>query len=154
VWILARGLRALHEAAPVEGCPFDFRLDAALAHARRRLEAGEIDRERDFHPEFSHLLPAEALERLERLRPPTEDLVVCHGDYCPPNILIEGDGVSGYVDLGELGVSDRWRDLAVATWSMTWNLGPGHAERFLDEYGIEADAERLAYYRLLYDVVA
>ena len=36
---------------------------------------------------------------------------------------------SGQVDLGELGVADRWADLAVATWSTTWNYGPGWETR-------------------------
>lgn len=31
-----------------------------------------------------------------------------------------------------LGVADRWADLAVATWSTTWNYGPGWEEPVLD----------------------
>jgi aminoglycoside phosphotransferase len=34
-----------------------------------------------------------ALRELERLRPPTEDLVVGHGDYFFPNILVLHDEV-------------------------------------------------------------
>jgi kanamycin kinase len=150
---LAAGLRRFHEAAPVRSCPFDFRLEVALGHVRRRLTAGLIDPERDFHPEFRHFSATESLEFLEVARPGTEDLVVCHGDYCPPNVLIENGRVSGFVDLGELGVADRWSDLAVATWSVTWNLGPGYEELFLSEYGVDPDADRLKYYRLLYDLV-
>jgi len=94
------------------------------------------------------------LPTLERLRPASEDLVVCHGDYCFPNVLIEGDEVTGFVDLGELGVADRWWDLAVATWSVTWNAGPGWEDVFLEAYGVERDQARTAFYRLLYDLVS
>ena len=49
-------------------------------------------------------------------RHPTTELVVCHGDACAPNTLIDDDGqCCGHVDLGDLGVADRWADLAVAS---------------------------------------
>lgn len=47
---------------------------------------------------------------------------------------------------------DRWADLAVATWSTTWNYGPGWEQRLLDAYGIPPDPDRTRYYRLLYDL--
>jgi kanamycin kinase len=80
--------------------------------------------------------------------------VVCHGDYCLPNILIESGIPTGFLDLGELGVADRWWDLAVATWSVTWNLGPGYEGLFLEEYGVQRDPAREEFYRLLYDVAS
>ncbi len=147
--LLGRGLRRFH-AAPVKNCPFDYRLGAALAHVRRRVATGVIVPERDFHPEFRHLDVAAALQELERAQPDSEELVVTHGDYCFPNVLLEGDRATGFVDLGELGVADRWRDLAVATWSVTWNTGPGHEDMFLDAYEIAPDPQRLYFYRLLY----
>jgi kanamycin kinase len=94
------------------------------------------------------------VQLLGRARPASESLVVCHGDYCLPNVLLEGGDVAGFVDLGELGVADRWWDLAVATWSLAWNLGGGHEALFLAEYGAEPDPARMAFYRLLYDVVS
>jgi kanamycin kinase len=51
-------------------------------------------------------------------------------------------------------VADRWRDLAVATWSVTWNLGPGLEQTFLEAYGAPYDEEQSRFYRLLYDVVS
>ena len=153
VGVLAEGLRVFHQA-PVETCPCDFRLNRALAHVRRRVELGLIQPERDFHPEFAHLSAEEAVEHLERTRPKAERLVVCHGDYCLPNVLIEEGVATGFVDLGELGVADRWWDLAVATWSVTWNLGPGYEDLFLSEYGVERDDPQLEFYRLVYDVVS
>src|SRR5277367_2325817 len=54
--------------------------------------------------------------------------------------------------LSELCVADRWRDLAVATWSVTWNLGPGYEDLFLASYGIARDEGAQAFYRLLYDL--
>jgi kanamycin kinase len=151
---LADGLRRLHDTAPVTECPFDFRLVAAMAHARRRVAAGLVDPGEDFDEDHRHLDPQGALDQLERLRPDGEDLVVCHGDYCPPNALIADGRVTAYVDLGELGVADRWWDLAVATRAVTWNYGPGLESLFLAAYGAPPDPQRQAFYRLLYDVAS
>jgi kanamycin kinase len=54
----------------------------------------------------------------------------------------------GCADLGDLGVADRWADLAVAT----WNYGPGWETPLLDAYGIAPDPARTCYYRLLWDL--
>jgi kanamycin kinase len=149
--LLAEGLRRFH-AVTAEGCPFDGRLDVALRTVERRLAAGREDAGRAL---VAHggITARAALARLGRRRPEPEDLVVCHGDYCLPNVLLARGRVSGYVDLGALGVADRWRDLAVATWSVTRNLGPGWEGRFLAAYGVRRASARLAYYRLLYDLL-
>ena len=150
--VLARGLLAFHAAAPVDSCPFDFTDAAALEQVRRRVREG-IAKPTDLHPEYAHLTLAEALDELERLTPAAEDLVVCHGDYCFPNVLLDDVGaVAGYVDLGELGVADRWFDIAVGAWSVTWNVGPGWEDLFYEAYGVQPDEERIAFYRLLYDL--
>jgi kanamycin kinase len=104
----------------------------------------------DWHEDFRGLGVAAALEQAAEA-PPIDRLVVCHGDSCAPNTLIGADGRwSGHVDLGELGVADRWADLAIATWSTTWNYGPGWEIPLLDAYGIAPDEDRTRYYRLLW----
>jgi kanamycin kinase len=42
----------------------------------------------------------------------------------------------------------------VASWSITWNLGPGWEDLFLRSYGTNRDPGRVAFYRLLYDLVS
>jgi kanamycin kinase len=150
--ILAQGLRRFHEA-PAENCPFRLTVDDALAVVRHRVAQGQAEHS-GLHAEYAHLTLDAALATLERLAPDEEDLVVCHGDYCFPNVLIQGGAVTGYVDLGELAVADRWWDIAVASWSTTWNVGPGWEEAFLDAYGVAADPRRLTFYRLLYDLIS
>jgi aminoglycoside phosphotransferase len=134
---IGAGLRALHEALPVADCPFDWSAATRVETVRSRAAAGRMD---------------PTLEVLADV-PPADELVVCHGDACAPNTLIGDDGTcTGHVDLGALGVADRWADLAIATWSTQWNYGPGWEQPLLEAYGVEADPERTRYYRLLWDL--
>ncbi len=149
---LARGLRRFHQA-PTEHCPFRLEVDDALAIVRRRVAEGRAEHS-DLHAEYQHLSLGEAVATLEQLAPDSEDLVVCHGDYCFPNVLVEDGCVTGYLDLGELAVADRWWDLAVGSWSTTWNVGPGWETLFLDSYGLDPDPRRITFYRLLYDLIS
>jgi aminoglycoside phosphotransferase len=148
---IGEGLRAMHEALPAARCPFSWSAGDRLADARRRAALGQVDRAA-WHEDFQDLGVAGALEQLAEV-PPVDELVVCHGDSCAPNTLIGDDGRwSGHVDLGELGVADRWADLAIATWSTTWNYGPGWEIPLLDAYGVAPDADRTRYYRLLWEL--
>ncbi len=151
---LAEGLRRFHDAAPMTDCPFEFRIATAMAHVHHRVTAGLVDAAEDFDDEHQHLDAVGVWRRLKRLQPADEELVVCHGDYCPPNALLTGGRVTGYVDLGELGVADRWWDLGVATRAITWNYGPGLEGLFLAAYGAAPDPQRQAFYRLLYDLAS
>jgi kanamycin kinase len=150
--ILAQGLRDLHET-PVGDCPFRLSVEDALAAVRRRVTEGTAVHS-DLHEEFSHLSLDHALRMVEGLAPDTEEPVLCHGDYCFPNVLIEGEAVTAYIDLGELAVADRWWDVAVGSWTTTWNIGPGWEQQFLDAYGIEPDLRRMTFWRLVYDLIS
>ncbi len=150
---LGRGLRRFHDAVGEEWCPFRFDLARALDHVYERVERGEVD-PNEFHECHAHLTAADALAELEATTPGEEDLVVCHGDYCAPNMLLQKSRVTGYVDLGELGAADRWWDLAVGAWSIGWNFGEEHESLFYEGYGIDPDPGRIRFYRLLYDLVS
>jgi kanamycin kinase len=148
---LGAGLRRLHDALPVAGCPFGWTVGDRVAAVRRRARLGLLD-PAEWHSEHAGRPLSLLLGRLAE-PPPDDRLVVCHGDACAPNTLLdESAAVAGYVDLGSLGVADRWADLAVASWSLCWNYGAGHEAAFCDGYGIEPDPERIGYYRLLWDL--
>lgn len=123
---LGRGLRRLHDTVPVAGCAWSYSVEARLA---RKQEAGDPPSEQ-----------------------PPLDLVVCHGDACNPNFLLDASGrCVGYVDLGKLGVGDRWADLAPALLSLGWNFGEGWEDVFLAAYGIARDPGKLAFYTWLWE---
>jgi kanamycin kinase len=136
------GLRALHDALPVDECPWTWSVSERIAVAEDRAARG--------YPSDGWSL--EARDRLLDA-PDLDRLVVCHGDACAPNTLLADDGTwAAHVDLGALGVADRWADLAVATYSLAWNYGPGYDHLLYEAYGIDEDADRVAYYRLLWDL--
>jgi kanamycin kinase len=85
-------------------------------------------------------------------QPAVDRLVVCHGDACAPNTLIDDDGrCCGHVDLGELGVADRWADLSVAAWSLEYNYEGDWRDEFFDAYGVAPDQDRMDHYLHLWE---
>jgi kanamycin kinase len=125
---IGEGLRALHEQLPVDDCPFGWAADERLlaCTASARAELGDP--------------------------PPVERLVVCHGDACAPNTLLGADGRwLAHVDFGTLGAADAWADLAVASMSLGWNFGDGWEAEFFAAYGVRPDADRIRFYRALWD---
>lgn len=134
VHALGRGMRDFHDrlAGRVAGCPWRWDIAHRLANGR--------------HGERAAQLAATA--------PVEDDPVVAHGDFCAPNILLTDDGeVSGYVDLGKLGVADRAADLGTMQWSLEYN---GHGELcgdLLTAYGWQGDPARVQWYRDFYTLV-
>jgi kanamycin kinase len=148
---IGAGMRTFHDALPVAACPFSWSVEDRLADIRRRAALGRIQPDR-WHAHHRHLDLDGAIAILER-PPPIDRLVVCHGDTCAPNTIIADNGrCAGHVDLGALGIADRWADLAIATWSTEWNYGAGWESALLAAYGVTPDEERTRYYRLLWDL--
>lgn len=148
VTTLARTLAQLHRV-PVPSCPFQAPLDQRLAHARQRLDAGLIDPD-DFDDARQGWTPAQVWRELQRLRPTGHDAVVCHGDYSLDNLLLDAQGrLTGLIDLGRLGVADRFQDLAIL-WNSLGEFGTDAQRHLFSAYGLAPpDARRLDFYLCL-----
>jgi len=147
---LGRGLRAMHDTLDVASCPFDWSLWRRRAEAERRFARGYYDYH-EFGWDLAGLSVSAAMRELRDA--PEEDLVVCHGDACAPNTLLDEDGNwVAHVDLGRLGVGDRWADLSIAAWSAVWNYGPEWEQNVYEAYGYEPDLAKIRYYRLLWEL--
>ncbi|KQX55310.1 MULTISPECIES: APH(3') family aminoglycoside O-phosphotransferase [unclassified Paenibacillus] len=146
---LALALRRIHDL-PIDDCPFDKSLAVHINEAKQNIELGLVDVE-DFDHKRSGRSSDSLFHELLITRPPNEDLVFTHGDYCLPNILLYEDGrLSGYIDWGNAGIADRYQDLALAHRSLIHNFGMTWAELFLHEYGLERpDREKIEFYQLL-----
>lgn len=144
----------------ISSCPVKADLDQKLASARKTVELGLADTE-NAEPEtygrggFSS--PEALLLWLEANRP-EEDLVFSHGDLCLPNIMFDGKGLSGFIDMGRGGICDRWNDIAICHRSLTDNYVGKYASKSYDGFDpemllsaleIPRDNEKLIYYKLL-----
>lgn len=146
VRLLASGLRQFHALA-ISDCPHDAR--DRLGEARQRLEAGLVPAE-VWMSSYHSATSARLLDHLENTIPQANSVVLCHGDYCLPNVIVEEDRVTGFVDLGRVGVGDPYLDLGICSRSLANNFGPEWVPLFLAEYGLtKPDHGRLRWYRLL-----
>jgi kanamycin kinase len=151
---IALGLHAL----PIEACPFDRRLAVTVPEALSAARDGRIDLD-DLDAERVGWTAAQLSDALIEARPQTEDPVVCHGDFCLPNVLLDPETLdfAGLVDVGRAGVADRHMDIALITRSLGHKMNsqfePDLTSRFIDRYvarsGATITEDRLAFYRLL-----
>ena len=145
---------------PVAECPFDRRLAVTVPNALHAATGGLADLD-NLDAERAGWTVAQLVDALTRTRPATEDLVVCHGDFCLPNVLLDQSThrVTGLIDVGRIGVADRYWDLALITRSLRHEMNgqydEEHADRFLRRYVAatpalsDVDLDRMAFYRLL-----
>jgi len=159
--IMALALKMLWKV-DIKNCPYTTsRLDNQLRAAEYNVANGLVDID-NVEPEtfgprgFKN--PEELLKWLKCNRP-EEDIVLTHGDFCLPNILVKDGSISGFIDLGKMGPADRWQDIAIAIRSMEHNFNGKYTdgqkifdfkpEMLIDELGITWDEPKYRYYILL-----
>ncbi|WP_040005495.1 APH(3') family aminoglycoside O-phosphotransferase [Fibrisoma limi] len=146
---LAVSMLALHSLEPAS-CPFDQRTDTKLREVTSLVQRGLVDAD-DFDDENQARTPEHILEQLYAEQPADDDLVVTHGDFCLPNLILTDWRLSGFIDVGGLGVGDRYQDLALCLRDLADELGTNRYDAcFLSAYGLRAvDTDKLRYFRLL-----
>jgi aminoglycoside phosphotransferase len=79
--------------------------------------------------------------------------VVTHGDYAAPNVFIDPETLqfSGMLDVGKLGMGDKYVDLALMYKSLANGRNPQYglvyaARSFVEQYGGDPDDSRIPYY--------
>jgi len=131
---LASTLRDLHER-DFSDCPVQSRMTEYLALADENYKAGRFDA--DLFPEGVGFKNAdEAYAVLNAGRCALKNDTLLHGDYCLPNIILDGWRFSAFIDLGNGGVGDRHVDLFWGAWTLFYNLKTDkYRDRFFDAYG-------------------
>ena len=144
---LANGLKTIHNLS-IADCSFDARIDSAIEIARQRVLKGLVEQE-DFDEERQGRTAADIFQELIAAKPSVEDLVFTHGDYCLPNVIFQNGKLSGFVDWGNAGIADRYRDLALLSRSVSHNFGKEWEEKAFPIYGIKPDWKKIHFYKLL-----
>lgn len=157
--LLADALKLLWQTDITE-CPCIWNIDRKLEMAKYWVEHNMVDTdnvEPDTYGENGFASPKELFQWLTENKP-DEEPVLSHGDFCLPNIMFEGKELKGYIDLGRMGVADRWQDIALCYRSLLHNYSGKYGgksyegfnpEMLFEMLGIEPDWEKIRYYILL-----
>ena len=156
---LAEGIGMLW-SIDCSGCPRSRDIDTELEEAGIRIENHMIDMENASPGTFGKggfKDPEDLLIWLENNKPGYEP-VLSHGDYCLPNVFLDNGRVSGFIDLEDTGIGDRWRDIALCYRSLKGNSDGTYGgkvypdvkpDMLFDALGIRPDKDKLRYYILL-----
>jgi len=109
------------------GCPRTTTISDLLKEAEYRVEQGLVDVENTEPDTFGpggfrnpeHLLHWLTDNKAE------SHLSLSHGDFCLPNIFMDQGRFSGFIDLDDFGIGEKWRDIALCWRSLKHNCD-GH----------------------------
>ncbi len=124
-----------------------FNLDKEIETIKQRIKAKEITEipDKKVFDRFKSL--DEVVAYLEENKPDGE-LYFSHGDVSLPNVFIDDNKFSGFIDIGNAGIRQKWYDIADAYVSVRRNFETQEAaDRFLNK--LEVDKENVEYYEML-----
>lgn len=136
----------------ITNCPINVSLDYKLELAKHNIDNNLI-REENVSPDVLKKFGSirNIYEFLEKNRF-EEELVFSHGDLSLPNIFAYNNKFSGFIDVGECGIADKWFDIAIVTKSIIRNYGEKYLKDFYDQLGIIPNQEKIDYYNLLMEL--
>jgi aminoglycoside phosphotransferase len=145
---LAEGLRRIH-AISIDDCPFNRVVENDLEESARRVGLPGLDT--DAFIADTGVEPEKLLDQLAAQAPSMDsEFVFTHGDYCFPNLLLDGREISGIVDWGIAGICDINRDFMSIELTVKRNCGAEWIPSFYEAYGpVEPDPERIRFFWLL-----
>lgn len=156
---LAEGMKLLWRT-DAAGCPRLRTLPYLLEEARYRVENGLVDMdnvEPETFGEGGFRDPEHLLAWLEE-NPVESEPVLAHGDYCLPNVFLLDGKFSGFVDVGDTGLGEKWRDIALCWRSLRSNMDGSYGGKAYPDFdpdvlfpalGIEPDWEQIRWHLLL-----
>ena len=159
---MANGLKMLWEI-DISNCPYSSTVTEKLAQVKYDIEndlvnIDNFDLETFTTDGFKDIL--DLYSYLDQNRP-VEDLVFSHGDYYLPNLFVSGSDITGFLDLGNGGISDRWQDIALCVRTLRSrhmrfaNRGEDQYQKYRSllfrQLGFKPDEEKIRYYILLYE---
>lgn len=152
IQIIVESFKELYNV-DITNCPFNTGLDYKLELVKNNIDNNLIN------------LDIISKEVLEKFNNPIniynyllenrfeEELCFTHGDMSLPNIFAHNNKFSGFIDVGECGVADKWFDIAIAVRTIKRNYEVDEAiDLFFEQLGIEKDQNKIDYYLLLMEL--
>lgn len=152
-------IKRIHQI-PYQDFPFITTLEDRVVEAKYNVE-NDLVKTQYFERELKDKSAEEVYELLIRYYPQDEDKVLVHGDVCMPNFIMHLHQLSGIIDVGRMGVNDRYLDIAIALRTLRYNIElygdvmtKEDINLFLDTYGIKNfNREKFIFYILLDELI-
>lgn len=144
----AKSLKWLHSLT-IDGNSLVQNLNERLLVAEYNYKNNLVDRSQ-LQPQYQQYNLGELYTKLLAMKPVDFELVFTHGDYCLDNIIYHNGELSGFIDLGNGGVADKYQDIAIAVRTIQDDFGDEFVSLFYQDYGLrEINNDKLAFYMLL-----
>lgn len=156
---LAEGMKLLWQTDSAS-CPRLRTLPYLLKEARYRVENGLVDMD-NVEPETfgpGGFRDPEALLAWLEANPVKSQPMLAHGDYCLPNVFLLDGKFSGFVDVGDTGLGEKWRDIALCWRSLRSNMSGAYGGKAYPDFdpdvlfsalGIQPDWQQIRWHLLL-----
>lgn len=139
-------------AVDISNCPFDVSNKYKLSLIEKNVKNGLVKNEDLKEETLKRFGSVENLLKYLIDNKFEEELCFSHGDTSLPNIFALDGKFSGFIDVGECGIADKWFDLAICEKSIKRNFGEGYISEFYKTLGIIPDRAKINYYLLMMEL--
>ncbi len=152
------GIKVITEAfkqiysVDIKDCPFNVSLDYKLALVESNVNNNLIQEENLLEENLKKYGSIQNILQYLKDNRFDEELCFSHGDTSLPNIFALKDQFTGFIDVGECGIADKWFDIAICEKSIVRNYGKKYVSKFYEELNIVRDDNKVNYYLLLMEL--
>lgn len=144
----AKSLKRLH-SLEIDKDALVQQLDLKILKAKVNLDNNLVELS-ELQPENQTYNANELFLKLISIKPSDYELVFTHGDYCFDNIIFDNDNLSGFIDIGNGGIADKYQDIALAVRNIHDNFSPEMVDMFYKVYGLDKpNKDKIEFYILL-----
>lgn len=136
----------------ISSCPFDVSNNYKLSLVEKNVKKGLVkddDLKEETLKKYGNTKNLLQYLKDNRFK---EELCFSHGDTSLPNIFSLNCKFSGFIDVGECGIADKWFDIAICEKSIRRNLGEKYVSKFYEELNIVLDRKKIDYYLLMMEL--
>lgn len=139
-------------AVDIIDCPFDVSIDYKLSLVESNVKNNLISVDSLQKETIEKYGTLENILKYLKENKFNDPLCFSHGDTSLPNIFASADKFSGFIDVGECGLCDKWFDLAICEKSIRRNYGEENILKFYQALNIIPDRKKIDYYLLMMEL--
>lgn len=136
----------------INDCPFNVSIDYKLSLVENNVKNNLISVENLKEETFKRFGSLENIIEFLKDNKFNDEYCFSHGDTSLPNIFASKNRFTGFIDVGECGIADKWFDLAICEKSIKRNYGEEYISKFYEALNITPERDKIDYYLLMMEL--